>query len=630
MEDKRKTHKDKSVVGEGSVVSEPSTEIPSTEKSKKLKKPEPASEPTATATATATAAPVPVPVAEAPKKEKSVSIAEDIAAGGAESSSRTSRPQSNNPWSGQQTPKSSPRTRPVSDSARAASATGSRNNKTIGEDAFDGGEMFASGGETSPGTFGTGPENKVGGGPIEDGMNQSSTSTLSKDEAVLILQRNMSLSVNSNMRAKSKQSNAGASWVRETALLRIMQTTEDFDILGEALRVAVSNSSISLSRKTMVRLVQICAPFIVDPEEDKKKPTKSSKKSTKSPPADAQTAARFAEFTKTIRCELLVGVLRLFLTDVAVSEASFVLFSILFKKIPTESALMEQRRIDSMVDSDALEMMMGALKLHDTDAKVCYKCLKTLVSIAELKAPLKTRAVLCTATNIKILTKIINKHKKNGTICETSLRLIHHLVTDHTERSQLVGENNIVASLLTAWQYHAPGNLRVTMTTLKLITSLTVGSQTINQEIFGNDLPVKLLVDSVSACRQNVKLLGQSFGAIQSVCGKHEPTKSSFFALGLIETVMDIIKENSDKDVTLLCVVFASRMVVANKNPDIGGGNAPETTRLISLLKSMSEDTSSDSKNSAAVRGECVKALSRIYGRSSTGQSTRGSSAGGV
>lgn len=680
--DTRRTHKDKSILGESSILSESSIddassaggsvlstlpgkpEVSSSKKKKKSSRSEsPAPATTAASTSTASAS-------ASTKKEKVVTIAEILDADDKlgttatlsadnekgkdkdkgkdkESASKTSRPQSTNPWSAQQTPRSAAsRTRVPSDSANARNANNASRGKekgSIGEDAFDGGDanaMFAPGGSIEANTFGSRPQHKVGGGPIEaeaevegeasltqeqSGMNASSTSTLSREDAVLILQRSMAQSVNNTLRAKASKSNAGASWVRETALLRIVHSTEDFDILGEALRVASTNSSISLARKAMSRLVELSASFNSDDDADRKSTKKSTKKSSKKAPTGAQSKVQFDAFTKSIKCELLVNVLKLFMTDVAVSEACLMLFAILFKKVAGESAVAEQRRIDGMVDTGALECMMAALKLHDTDAKVCFKCIKTLVSIAELTTPLKTRPVLCTASNIKVWTKIINKHKKNATVTETTLRLIFLLVTENNERSQLVGENNIIASLLTVWQYHAPGNLRVIMTILKLIMALTVGGQTINQEIFGNDLSVKLLVDSVGVCKSSMKMLAASFSAINAVCGKHEPTKTLFFAQGLIEIIMDIIRENTNKDTTILSINFVSRMVRANKNPEEGGGNAPETTRLISLLKNMSEDT--DEAN-VDVRGECIKGLSRIFGRSGTGTSTRGASRG--
>ena len=65
-------------------------------------------------------------------------------------------------------------------------------------------------------------------------------------------------------------------------------------------------------------------------------------------------------------------------------------------------------------------------------------------------------------------------------------------------------------------------------------------------------------------------------------------------------------------------------LVIANDDPNQGGGNAPETTQLLNLLKKISEND----KISKQLRAECKKTISKItrtpISRASTSNSKRG------
>ena len=223
---------------------------------------------------------------------------------------------------------------------------------------------------------------------------------------------------------------------------------------------------------------------------------------------------------------------------------------------------------------------------------------------------------------------MVNKHKKGVSVVEACCRTVTNLASDNNERSELVGECGVTTMISQIMTVHCPSNTRVIVVVCKLMVILTKGEQMINKERFGSESTVRMLIDAIEACKATEKCMDAILSAIVCVIGTHKPTRDLYFNAGMVTILMGIIKDGckspNARPMLTRVLVFIAKLVIANDDPNQGGGNAPETTQLLNLLKKISEND----KISKQLRAECKKTISKItrtpISRASTSNSKRG------
>lgn len=468
-------------------------------------------------------------------------------------------------------------------------------------------------------------------GMLDGGVSGLTGSSMSQADAALVLQRTFTIQAN-----KTRRSNAGGShWVRETGLLRIMHLTSDFDIVAEGIRLSIANSSLGLARKSIARLSELVNDLDARTGKTPKTPDtpgqfgkmdsvtgvpieNSKQDIVDSSPGQLEEAKKeIANLSKSIRMELLINVFKPFVTDKIITEGLLVSMLLLLKKpLCSDSASGLSKRVEHFVELGGVPVVLEALKQHDGDPKLCFKNIRLLVFVTDSNN--KAKAALASADYIKAIIKMVNKHKKGASVVEACCRTIINVAIDNNERSELVGECGITNMISQIMSYHCPRNTRIIVVVCRLMVALTKGDQMINKERFSSDATIRMLVDAIEACKATEKCMDAILTAITSVIGSHKPTKDLFFNAGIVTILMGILKDycksSSARPMLSRILGFIGKMVVANDDPTQGGGNAPETSQLLNLLKKLSEND----KISSELKTDCKRTVAKITKTSSS------------